>query len=85
MQEAYESGLSTYMVAEKFETTQKTVWRHLKAIGVIMRSPGNRQPGRAEEIRKMRNDGMTYAQIGEKFGITRQTAHAFLHRRKGLR
>ena len=39
-----------------------------------------RNPQREAVVAKLRHDGLTFAQIGAKLGITRQRAHAIYRR-----
>ncbi|MCL1837961.1 MAG: helix-turn-helix domain-containing protein [Propionibacteriaceae bacterium] len=79
MVEAYRSGKTVYQLAEVFGIHRITVGIILKRHGVVMRGQGLAESQRAEVLR-LRADGMSYARIGERFGVGANTVVRFLSR-----
>lgn len=76
----YQSGLTMRVIADKFGVSAMTVLSRLKAAGVPRRyaGPQKRDNERKNQARSMKQDGMSYADIGRALGISRQRAQQLL-------
>jgi len=69
---ANKDNLTIEGLCEKFNVSIPTVYRHLQMNKLKVKKEKN--ISRMEEIRKLRNEGKTYQEIGDAFGISRQRA-----------
>lgn len=56
-------------------------WPQLRRCGVVLRPPGRLSLAHVDEMRRWRQDGWTYAAIGDRFGVTRSAVKLRLARR----
>jgi transposase len=73
-------GLSTRQLANLYGVSASTVRRWLREAGIPRRPPGgqSRAPSRQELCRLYQAEGLTTAQLGERYGVSQQTAHRWL-------
>ena len=65
-------------LCEKFNVSIPTVYRHLRMLGLKVKKDKNSQ--RTMEIKKLRNDeGRTYQEIADMYGISRQRVEQIVH------
>jgi transposase len=73
-------GLSTGQLAKRYGVSASTVTRWLKDAGIPRRPAGRRSqaPAREELCRLYQAEGLSTAQIGERYGVSQQTAHRWV-------
>ena len=69
---ANKDNLTIESLCEKFNVSIPTVYRHLQMNGLKVKKEKNVE--RTSEIRKLREQGKTYEEIGNIYGISRQRA-----------
>lgn len=70
-------NLNMEVLCEKFNVSIPTVYRHLKMNGLKIKKMKNLD--RNNEMINMRNEGLTYQEIANKFGISRQRVEQIFH------
>lgn len=70
-------NLNMEVLCEKFNVSIPTVYRHLRMNGVKIKKIKNLD--RNNEMINMRNEGKTFQEIANKFGISRQRAEQIVH------
>ena len=71
----YEAGRSLHRIAEMFGVNHTTINYHLRREGVALRPNGTHElPISTKEILQLREQGWTYKQIGERVGVSPDTA-----------
>lgn len=76
----YLSGMGSVVLARKYEISDSTVIKHLKAAGVQMRTGEKLTTEDMVEVRRLRDEGWTQQQIADRFGVTRSTVSIRLSR-----
>lgn len=74
---ANSDNLTIEVLCEKFDVSIPTVYRHLKMNGAKVKKDKNLQ--RTEEMKKLRDDGKTYQEIADMYGVSRQRAEQIIH------
>lgn len=69
----YQSGLTTYQLAEKYATNRHTISNHLKKHGVNVTKNKAQEKLNVEEVISMYAQMFTTEQIAKKFGVSYQT------------
>ena len=64
-------------IANKFNISVPTIYRHLKMMGVKPKK--NHSDKRLNEINKLRSEGKTYQEIGNIYGISRQRVEQIIN------
>ena len=70
-------NLNIEFLCEKFNVSVPTVYRHMKMNGVKVKKEKNFK--RMEEMKKLRNDGKTYQEIADVYGMSRQRVEQIVH------
>lgn len=86
--EAYGDGISIAFLAEYYGVSYPTMWKRLDELGLIARTrkqlpkpkPKVRVPFTTEDLVELYRNGLTYEEIGERFGITREAVRQRLVR-----
>lgn len=76
----YEAGMGCVRLARKYGLGENTVLARLKEAGVDVRAQGYLGPEALHEMAALREEGWTLKALGERYGVTRQTAAAKLRR-----
>jgi len=73
-------GLTIRQLADLYGVSASTVRRWLRDAGIPRRLPGghSQAPTREELCRLYQAEGLTTTQIGERYGVSQQTAHRWL-------
>ena len=81
---AYRAGESTYELGDRYGVSHHAVRRLLLAAGVPMRPPNRHSDltGREHEAAELYDAGFTYAEVGERLGVSEETVGRVL-RAKG--
>ena len=74
---ANKDNLKIEELCTKFNLSVPTVYRHLRMNGLKVKK--NKNTNRMEEMRKLRNEGKTYQEIGNTFGMSRQRVEQIIH------
>lgn len=74
---ANSDNLTIEVLCEKFDVSIPTVYRHLKMNGAKVKKDKNLQ--RTEEMKKLRDEGKTYQEIADMYGVSRQRAEQIIH------
>lgn len=72
----YRTGIGSWRLAKKYGVSSTTVLERLKAAGAEVGSRSveqSEQRAVTAEMEQLRAAGLTYREIGERFGVTRQT------------
>jgi len=81
----YASGATLADCAQERGMCLKTIAYRLEILGIPRRRTGppcgDRSPARTKEIRALRRGGMTLAEIGFRFNLTRQRVHHLVTRK----
>lgn len=64
-------------IAEKFNLSVPTVYRHLRMVGIKPKK--NHLDKRLNDINKLRSEGKTYQEIGDIYGISRQRVEQIIN------
>ena len=64
-------------IAEKFNLSIPTIYRHLRMLGVKPKK--NHSDKRLNDINKLRGEGKTYQEIGDIYGISRQRVEQIIN------
>lgn len=72
--------MGSVVLARKYEISDSTVIKHLKAAGVQMRTGEKLTTEDMVEVRRLRDEGWTQQQIADRFGVTRSTVSIRLSR-----
>lgn len=64
-------------IAEKFNLSIPTIYRHLRMLGVKPKK--NHSDKRLNDINKLRSEGKTYQEIGDIYGISRQRVEQIIN------
>lgn len=75
--EENKSNISIEEIVKKFNLSVPTVYRHLRMHNVKPRK--DKQNSRKKEIMKLRDSGMTYAEIGKHYNVSRQRIEQIIH------
>lgn len=81
---AYRAGVGPAALARKYGVSDSTVRAQIKAAGValdLLDRQRERYHAANNEMMRLRDDGWTHREIGQKFGITRQAVGRRLRRR----
>lgn len=70
-------NLNIEVLCKKFNVSIPTVYRHLKMNGAKVKKDKNIQ--RTEEMKKLRDEGKTYQEIADMYGVSRQRAEQIIH------
>ena len=70
-------NLTIEVLCEKFDVSIPTVYRHLRMNGAKVKKDKNLQ--RTEEMKKLRDEGKTYQEIADMYGVSRQRAEQIIH------
>lgn len=78
----YRSGIGSWRLARKYGVSDSTVLARLKAAGVALDPARQAEARRAvtEDMRQLRESGLTLTEIGDRYGITRQAVSLRLSR-----
>lgn len=78
----YRSGIGSWRLARKYGVSDSTVLARLKAAGVALDPARQAEARRAvtEDMRQLRESGLTLNEIGDRYGITRQAVSLRLAR-----
>lgn len=78
----YRSGIGSWRLARKYGVSDSTVLARLKAAGVALDPARQAEARRAvtEDMRQLRESGLTLTEIGDRYGITRQAVSLRLAR-----
>jgi transposase-like protein len=78
----YKSGLSIDQLSAVYAVDYKTMWRHLKSWGVILRAPvrQSKLAKKAEEITALYRSGYSFRQLAKRYRVDRNTVATFLIR-----
>ena len=74
---ANSDNLKIETLVEKFNVSVPTVYRHLRMNGAKVKKDKNLQ--RTEEMKQLRNEGKTYQEIADKYGMSRQRVEQIIH------
>ena len=74
---ANSDNLTIEVLCEKFDVSIPTVYRHLKMNGAKVKKDKNLQ--RTEEMKKLSDEGKTYQEIADMYGVSRQRAEQIIH------
>jgi DNA-binding CsgD family transcriptional regulator len=74
---ANSDNLTIEVLCEKFDVSIPTVYRHLRMNGAKVKKDKNLQ--RTEEMKKLRDEGKTYQEIADMYGVSRQRAEQIIH------
>ncbi len=77
--EENKDNISVKEIAEKFNLSVPTIYRHLRMIGVKPKK--NHSDKRLDDINKLRSEGKTYQEIGNIYGISRQRVEQIINNR----
>ncbi len=80
----YRTGLSTYKLAQRFDTDRHTITSHLRRGGVALRSRQKLTPRIVEQAALLYGQGQSLAVIGKQFDVSPTTIGAAL-RKAGVR
>jgi DNA-binding CsgD family transcriptional regulator len=75
--EENKNNINVKEIAEKFNLSVPTVYRHLRMVGVKPKK--NRSDKRLNDINKLRSEGKTYQEIGNIYGISRQRVEQIIN------
>ena len=75
--EENKNNINVKEIAEKFNLSIPTVYRHLRMKGVKPKK--NHSNERLNEICKLRSGGKTYQEIGNIYGISRQRVEQIIN------
>ena len=67
---ANKDNLKIEELCTKFNLSIPTVYRHLRMNGLKVKK--NKNNNRMKEMQKLRNEGKTYEEIGNMYGLSRQ-------------
>lgn len=70
-------NLKIETLVEKFNVSVPTVYRHLRMNGAKVKKDKNLQ--RTEEMKQLRNEGKTYQEIADQYGMSRQRVEQIIH------
>lgn len=78
----YRSGIGSWRLARMYSVSTSTVLDRLKAAGVSLDPERQREArqARTEEMRQLKESGLTLTEIGDRYGITRQAVSMRLAR-----
>jgi transposase len=73
-------GLTTRQLADLYGVSPSTIRRWLRDAGIPRRPPGGQSqaPSRQELCRLYQTEGLTTTQLGDRYGVSQQTAHRWL-------
>ena len=74
---ANSDNLKIETLVEKFNVSVPTVYRHLRMNGAKVKKDKNLQ--RTEEMKQLRNEGKTYQEIADQYGMSRQRVEQIIH------
>jgi DNA-binding CsgD family transcriptional regulator len=74
---ANSDNLTIEVLCEKFNVSIPTVYRHLRMNGAKVKKDKNLQ--RTEEMKQLRNEGKTYQEIADQYGMSRQRVEQIIH------
>ncbi len=75
--EENKNNINIKEIAEKFNLSIPTVYRHLRMMGVKPKK--NHSDKRLNDINKLRSEGKTYQEIGNIYGISRQRVEQIIN------
>lgn len=75
--EENKNNINVKEIAEKFNLSIPTVYRHLRMMNVKPKK--NHSDKRLAEINKLRSEGKTYQEIGDVYGISRQRVEQIIN------
>jgi DNA-binding CsgD family transcriptional regulator len=76
--EENKNNINIKEIADKFNLSVPTVYRHLRMMGVKPKK--NHSDKRLNDINKLRSEGKTYQEIGNIYGISRQRVEQIINR-----
>jgi DNA-binding Lrp family transcriptional regulator len=78
----YRAGVGSWRLARKYGVSDSTVLARLKAAGVQLDPERQHEVRRVrtEEMRRLKEEGLTLTEIGKRYGITRQAVSLRLSR-----
>ena len=71
------NNINVKEIVEKFNLSVPTVYRHLRMMGVKPKK--NHSDKRFNDINRLRNEGKTYQEIGNIYGISRQRVEQIIN------
>ena len=75
--EENKNNINVKEIAEKFNLSIPTVYRHLRMVGVKPKK--NHSDERLSNINKLRSEGKTYQENGNIYGISRQRVEQIIN------
>ena len=74
---ANKDNLTIESLCEKFNVSIPTVYRHLQMNGLKVKKEKNVE--RTMEMKKLRDEGKTYQEIADMYGMSRQRVEQIVH------
>jgi lambda repressor-like predicted transcriptional regulator len=69
----YENGMGCVLLSRKYDIAENTVLARLRQAGVTVRSVRAPDLAQVEWMASLRDEGWTLTEIGDRYGLTRQT------------
>jgi hypothetical protein len=75
---SYQAGAKQAELAQQFGRHETTIGLHLRKRGVIGRGPRVLTDEQAEELRRLRETGLSYEKLGAEFGVSARMARSYV-------